>query len=169
MEIIRPTASDGCNPISLDNPVDPTEPFAIFLDRGDCTFLEKLDHATRAGAAGVIVAGLPPTTDSEGGIDEDGLLRPSAEAEPSSLLKDVENTGLLYVDWRTGDILRQIFSTGEKIIQVEVLGLDGQDISNDDLLGAAPTGQVGAGKATREGRVAVGEWAIWNLRIVGTN
>ncbi|KAI0334796.1 alpha-mannosidase [Cubamyces sp. BRFM 1775] len=43
---------------------------AIVVARGECTFLEKLTHAQRAGASGVVVLG-----------DEDRHINPSADAE----------------------------------------------------------------------------------------
>jgi len=162
-----PTAN-GCEPFTISH--DSDVPFTILLNRGGCTFLQKLVHATRAGASGVIVAGLPPsstTTDP----DQEGLLRPSASGESVARLEEVEDIGMIYVDWRTGDVLRDIFQSQSEgmSVHVEILGMDGQvpqdqqpEESDSQMSGSGS----GAGKVTREGRVGIGEWAIWNLRIV---
>lgn len=162
---------DGCESFTL--PPDIEDEVVIMLDRGGCPFLDKLVHASRAGAAGLIVAGLSPA--SAGGmgmIDPDGLIRPSADGDGKSLdlIKEVKGTGLIYVDWKTGDALRKVFdqsSTTIEKVMVEVMSLDGQsnsgsgDPPSDDQHSASSSGgQV------REGRVGVGEHAIWNLRIV---
>jgi mannosidase alpha-like ER degradation enhancer 1 len=145
----------------------PEEGFVVLLDRGECTFLEKLVHAAKVGASGAIVAGLPPSSSSSDEMDTDGLLRPSAEGEATALLKEVEDVGLVYVDWRTGDVLREKtrLKTGE-ITMVEVLPMDGQvapgRLQNEEGY-SSPTGR---GRQAREGRVGIGEWPIWNLRIV---
>jgi mannosidase alpha-like ER degradation enhancer 1 len=158
--ILRHVDSDGCQPLAFDR----TEsPFIALLNRGGCTFLEKLVHASRAGAAGVIVAGFPPSTD----MDQDGLLRPSAEGEGSAYIKEVEDKGMVYVDWRTGNVLRDVFQSSTGVVYVEVLGFDGQvALENERAEVDAERRLEGAGRASREGRVGIGEWPIWNLRII---
>ncbi|KAI9001169.1 alpha-mannosidase [Trametes punicea] len=55
----------GCTPYA-----EKLDGEAIVVARGECTFLEKLVHAQRAGASGVVVLG-----------DEDHHINPSADAE----------------------------------------------------------------------------------------
>jgi mannosidase alpha-like ER degradation enhancer 1 len=154
--------SDGCLPLEVE---DLGQPFIILLDRGGCTFLEKLIHASRAGASGVIVSGLPPTSSDP--VEQDGLIRPSAEGEASDYVREVEDKSMVYVDWRTGDILRDMFeSSDDKMVHVEVLGLDGQVAQDNEMEADIGSRLEGAGRASREGRVGIGEWPIWNLRIV---
>jgi mannosidase alpha-like ER degradation enhancer 1 len=157
---LRHVDSDGCQPLAFD----PTQsPFVVLLNRGGCTFLEKLVHASRAGAAGVIVAGLPPSTD----MDQDGLLRPSAEGEGSAYIKEVEDKGMIYVDWRTGNVLRDVFRSSSVVVDIEVLGFDGQVAQENERAEVDAERRLeGAGRASREGRVGIGEWPIWNLRII---
>ena len=157
---VRHVDSDGCQPLAFD---DSKSPFIVLLNRGGCTFLEKLIHASRAGAAGVMVAGFQPSNDME----QDGLLRPSAEGEGSAYIKEVEDKGMVYVDWRTGDVLRDMFRSSNDVVHVEVLGLDGQVAQeNERAEEDAKSRLAGAGRASREGRVGIGEWPIWNLRII---
>jgi len=154
--------SDGCHPLTVDHA---DSPFIALLNRGGCTFLEKLIHTSRAGASGVIVAGIPSSSNSNS-MDQDGLLRPSAEGEASAYIKEVEDKGMIYVDWRTGNVLRDIFTAGAEAIQVELLALDGQVAQDSEIAGSERSRMEGAGQASREGRVGIGEWPIWNLRIV---
>lgn len=167
--------TDGCEPFTL--PGDINEEVVVMLDRGGCPFLNKLVYASRAGAKGLIVAGLSPSTSkSMGMLDPDGLVRPSADDESPDLLKEVEGVGLIYVDWKTGDALRSILSKDKSSkdpntsVMVEIMSLDGQ--SNPDLLANASTDRksssfsASASGKVREGRVGVGEHVIWNLRIV---
>jgi mannosidase alpha-like ER degradation enhancer 1 len=158
--ILRHVDSDGCQPLAFDST---QSPFVVLLNRGGCTFLEKLVHASRAGAAGVIVAGFPPSTE----MDQDGLLRPSAEGEGSTYIKEVEDKGMVYVDWRTGNVLRDVFQSPSGVIYVEVLGFDGQVAQETERAEEDAERRLeGAGRASREGRVGIGEWPIWNLRII---
>jgi hypothetical protein len=110
-------------------------------------------------------------------LNEDGLIRPSAEGEAAAHINEVEGSGMIYVDWRTGDVLRAKFASlgrkgpGQSTIKVEILGLDGQVPQDDGLHTGAEdyNDQMEddeAGTASREGRVGIGEWPIWNLRIV---
>lgn len=155
---------DGCTPLNL--PEERPSEYVVLLDRGGCTFLDKLVHATRAGASGAIVAGLPPSSSSSPDDEEyEGLLRPSAEGEAAALLKEVSSSGLLYVDWRTGDVLRSHASEGTGML-VDVLPLDGQVATDTESV--QDYNSAGRGRKAREGRVGVGEWPIWNLRIVET-
>lgn len=170
ISLVHTPGSDGCSPFTLSHSLKGAERSAVvLLDRGGCTFLEKALHAVRAGAKGVIVAGLDPSTQS--GMtppDPDGLIRPSADGESTAILHEVGETPLVFIDWRGGDILRHHFShssdRGE--VTVEVLSLDGQtDLSPDvSEIGAATSS--GTGKSVRQGRVGVGDHVIWNLRIV---
>lgn len=152
--------TDGCQPLAFDQA---ESVFIVVLNRGGCTFLEKLIHASRAGASGVIVAGHKPSSD----MDQDGLLRPSAAGEGSEYIKEVEDKGMIYVDWRTGNVLRDIFESSAGAVHVEVLGLDGQVAQENEKAEVDAGSRLeGAGRASREGRVGIGEWPIWNLRIV---
>jgi hypothetical protein len=168
VDLVHLPNANGCDPFTI--PYPPDGPFIILLNRGGCTFLQKLVHATRAGASGVIVAGLPPSSSNPNpDLEEEGLLRPSASGESAASLREVEESGMIYVDWRTGDVLRDVFGSLEEGmgVHVEILGMDGQVAYTQETNGAQMEGAgAGAGQATREGRVGIGEWAIWNLRIV---
>jgi len=168
IDLVHLPSVNGCEPFTIPHNAD--GPFTILLDRGGCTFLQKLVHATRAGASGVIVAGLPPSSTNTD-PDQEGLLRPSASGESVAHLQEVEDIGMIYVDWRTGDVLRDIFQSQSEgmSVHVEILGIDGQvsqDQQQEGYDDEMSRPGSGAGKATREGRVGIGEWAIWNLRIV---
>lgn len=180
VRLVYHSETDGCAPFSLPDEVEGDT--VLLLDRGGCPFLDKLLYASRAGAAGLIVAGLSPsTTRGMGMIDPDGLIRPSADDESPHVLKEVEGKGLVYVDWKTGDALRDIFNpdqsrsrtqSGEStVVMVEVMSFDGQTHHS----GTGPVSADGERSTTsttsskgqaREGRVGVGEHVIWNLRIV---
>jgi len=168
IDLVHLPNANGCEPFTIPHNAD--GPFTILLNRGGCTFLQKLVHATRAGASGVIVAGLPPSSTNTD-PDQEGLLRPSASGESTAHLQEVEDTGMIYVDWRTGDVLRDIFqSQSDGIsVHVEILEIDGQvsqDQQQEGYGDEMSRPASGAGKVTREGKVGIGEWAIWNLRIV---
>lgn len=47
---------DGCTPLIVpsDQPAHLTNPFGVLIDRGDCTFLVKLEHAYDIGASFVV-------------------------------------------------------------------------------------------------------------------
>lgn len=168
---------DGCSPFTLPVEEQTIGDMVMLMDRGGCTFLEKLIHATRAGMKGLIVAGLPPPPNSPpatGPGDAEGLIRPAADGESPALLHEVENTGLVYIDWRSGDVLRNLFKSDSHsasetglgtTIKVEVLSLDGQS-SNTGPPARSPLSARPPNTKSREGRVGVGEHVICNLRIV---
>jgi mannosidase alpha-like ER degradation enhancer 1 len=195
IELVYHATSDGCEPFTLfpdDNNGDDRDrdssggrdedrDVIVMLDRGGCPFLDKLVHTSRAGGKGLIVAGLSPTaSQGMGMIDTDGLIRPSADDESPELLKEVEGMGLVYIDWKSGDVLRDTFESyasmsshnpegagaaGGPIVMVDIMSLDGQSDSSQTSSYASNNLSTSSSKA-REGRVGVGEHVIWNLRIV---
>lgn len=168
--------TDGCEPFTLPHPpgIDGDNDVVVMLDRGGCPFLDKLVHASRAGAKGLLVAGLSPSESKiMGMLDPDGLVRPSADDESPDLLQEVKGVGLVYVDWKTGDVLRRIFSedtssrTPGTSVMVEVMSLDGQSDPDPTAMSTdSKTSSSSSSGRLREGRVGVGEHVIRNLRIV---
>ena len=133
-----------CNPLRHLNL---TSPFILLAERGNCTFLRKTLHAHRAGASGLLIIG---SKDVEGNM----LLRPSAELEPDVLLHQVRDMGVLYAQSMVGEAIHQKMDEG--LVQLEVLHAEGAE---QEFV------QLGKGE-TREGRLAIGQWEIWNLRVV---
>lgn len=101
------TNSRGCYPYDASSI---PEGSAIFVERGDCTFLEKLAHAAQAGAAGVIVA-----------IDNDIPINPSADyLEVEALQGLVDDVVLVAVTKSSGDLLIDIMDA----IEADVSGAE---------------------------------------------
>lgn len=82
----------GCQPYSRDAF---TIEDIVVLDRGGCTFVEKLHFVSRAGAAGVIVVS-----------DNDEPLNPSYD--PTEEVDDLEEYGLVVVTHESGKALRSL-------------------------------------------------------------
>jgi len=215
LPVLRPMSNtDACHPFPPTTL--PQHAFVLLLDRGNCTFVEKLSHATQLGAQGVIVSGVgsPPPDSSNSNsnsnsdsnsnsasgmglpVDEDGLIRPSGDGEPEEITNKLKESGMVYVDTSVGEVVRSVLERGIGV-GVEVLGLDfgmgGEDGGGgDDIMSGMGMGMGmgngmrggdqargkgmkegegegeggGTGQGVREGRVQVGNWVIWNLRIV---
>ena len=92
----------GCSPyaeILLDDE-------AIVVRRGDCTFLEKLIFAVRAGASGVVVLG-----------DEDNHINPSADGEEldavASAGVDINKGAIVVLRRSDAEIVERMFDAAE--------------------------------------------------------
>lgn len=135
VRLLRPNRNPtGCVPISSGSfAAHDSAPFVLLLDRGNCTFLEKLVHAVDAGAEGVLISPLLPSSFSthqeqdlshhdtgsdrthggegepDGYEDEGGLIRPSADGESKETLHHVKDSGLIYLDRAVGEMLRTVF------------------------------------------------------------
>ncbi|KAH7887820.1 glycoside hydrolase family 47 protein [Phlebopus sp. FC_14] len=79
----------GCRPFDEDFSGD-----AVLVWRGDCTFLEKMVHARKAGASGVIVIS-----------DEETAINPSATPEEIAAAGDLDDVALVLVPRSTGKSL----------------------------------------------------------------
>lgn len=87
----------GCTPY--------THPFPdgiIVVDRGDCTFLEKLVHARSALAAGIVVIN-----------DDDDAINPTANKTELSAAGDLDDVAILLLAHRAGQILLDMLDTAE--------------------------------------------------------
>ena len=154
--LLQPMRGDhlACVPLEAFNR---HQPFVLMVNRGGCTFLTKMVHATQAGAIGVLVVGSSPNP-SEDLV----LIRPAADGETDFMRKRVEMSGMVYMKRMVDDIIDRMIARSGEGVKVEVLRLEG-DAGEDD---AVPSERVGVGKAhPREGRMALGEWEIWNLKV----
>ena len=90
----------GCAPydeVLLDNE-------AIVVRRGDCTFLEKLVFAQRAGASGVVVLG-----------DEDHHINPSADrAEVLAAGKQLDEVAIVVLRRGDAELVAQMLDSAER-------------------------------------------------------
>lgn len=75
---------------------------AVLVDRGDCTFLEKLTMAKRAGASGVVVIS-----------DDDMALNPSASPEEIIAAGDISDVSLVALKRSAGEIIISMMDSAE--------------------------------------------------------
>lgn len=166
---------DGCSPLtpllpSLSPPGSNSDQSkVIILPRGGCSFVTKLHQAWKAGYIGVLITGTPPAPLSSinkqvqsvlGKGKKEGLIRPSADVDDSDVagkrvLEEVKGVGMIYVEYEVGEVLGRIMGGEQGEVEVEVEGLS-----------EGSEGSSGGGGVRREGRLGLGEWEIWNLRIV---
>ncbi|KAL1668072.1 glycoside hydrolase family 47 protein [Schizophyllum commune] len=95
-----PSNSLGCSPFA------PEERFhggVLVVDRGQCTFLEKLIHARDAGAVGVLVVG-----------NEDAAVNPTADADELATAGDLSGVVLLTLTRSAGRTLRKMLADAEQ-------------------------------------------------------
>lgn len=171
---VRPSSDNvnGCRPFTSTDELPLIRNRVLLIDRGDCTFLEKVNHAHHAGAAGVVIVGFPPAKEAQYPIAGDGLIRPSAEGEAPDRLYALKEAGfpVLYVDWTTGEAMRLLMDTVEEgELSVEVMRLEDDTVGSDSVWSREErTEGSGSGSegAMREGRVMVEGWTIWNLLII---
>ena len=143
-------------------PIEHEQPFVLMVKRGGCTFVKKLLHATRVGATGVIVIGSPPDA-VEGQVkDLGGLIRPSADGEPESVRRSLNGSGMVYVEYMVGEVVEIVMAAPAAEVKVEVMKLDEASMGYD-VVGSAEDEETGGER--REGKLALGEWDILNLRI----
>ena len=168
--LLRPPKgqSTGCKPIGL--PKAKTDgPFVLLIDRGDCTFVQKMIYAQQAGATGVIVVDLPPEVLEEYGETTGGtLIRPSFDSALDAEIEALDHarkvtkgpeTGMIFVISAVGDLLKKAMGVNKIELVVDVMSLDGVVVEEKEEV------PVGDG-AVREGRLALGDWEIYNLMIV---
>ena len=149
----------ACLPLQT---IEHDRPFILLVERGGCTFLTKLAHATQAGAMGVIVYGNPP--DPTGTRLEEGLLRPSADEDSDVPLSDVSTSGMVYIEHFIGEIVSRMLAKPDLWIMVEVLRIGEAELTSHKEQSGVRN-EVGETPG-REGKLALGEWEICNLRIV---
>ena len=173
-----PSNSLGCQPYDLET-ISPyeDEPVVVLVQRGDCTFFDKLVLAQQAGAVGVLVYDEPPLglagaiPNPQLAFDDGSLIRPSAEAEPEDLVKATEGTGMVFTTYIVGELVKRMSAVEGKVVGVELMPLDDDlgvrlDSASPETFGSGSDKDSAAGSGPREGRLALGEWVIWNLKIV---
>lgn len=74
----------------------------IVVDRGDCTFLEKLVHARSALAAGIVVIS-----------NDDDAINPTANKSELAAAGDLDDVAILLLAYRAGQILLDMLDTAE--------------------------------------------------------
>jgi ER degradation enhancer, mannosidase alpha-like 1 len=90
LKVIRPESNLlGCNDFPLDSF---QKDDIVLIDRGGCTFVEKLRNASKAGASAVIVIS-----------DKEEPLNPSSD--PSEKIDDLVQTGLVVITQEGGNLL----------------------------------------------------------------
>ncbi|WVQ93882.1 hypothetical protein IAU59_000960 [Kwoniella sp. CBS 9459] len=177
-------AEEGCRSLTRDYLGVGREAYILVVARGNCTFLEKAVLAKANGAAGVLVLGTPPVTDADGSSWDEGLIRPSAEIDPS-LERELNDLGMVYTEYLVGEVLRRAAHVEKRVLGIELLRMDGDasESTNEAETGTTASGGhpgegdkgqasteardtgAGAGDA-REGRLMVGHHGIYNLKVV---
>jgi len=160
-------ACKALRPITHDGHGSAPVPFVLMVKRGGCPFLEKLVHVTQAGAIGALVVGNPPKpnlnpSDDQSQMQDIGLIRPSTDVEPELVKSLVAGSTMAYVEAQVGEAIDRIMAREGVDIRVEVLSLHEDDTTQEAKDGR----EVGGGEGRlREGKLALGEWEIWNLKI----
>ena len=72
----------------------------LVVERGDCTFLEKLLEARHAGAAGILVIG-----------NDETAINPTADAQEAEEAGDISDVGLLLLTKTAGSVLLRLMET----------------------------------------------------------
>jgi len=90
---------NGCSPYKHAYPDS-----ILVVERGDCTFLDKVIQARDAGAAGVIVIS-----------DEDLAINPTANADEVNATGKLDDVGLLLVPKTPGKVLLELMETLENL------------------------------------------------------
>ncbi|OCF41757.1 hypothetical protein I317_04461 [Kwoniella heveanensis CBS 569] len=168
-------AEEGCQSLPRKYlGLSPEEDYVLAVARGNCTFLEKAILAKANGAAGVLVLGTPPVTDTDGNTWDEGLIRPSAEIDPA-LESELDDMGMIYTEYLVGEVLRRAVNVEKRVLGIELLRMDGDAVpdENGGRVAGAPAGGGKAGSGApddgveaREGRLMVGQHAIHNLKVV---
>jgi len=87
----------GCSPYSQLYPDG-----VLMVDRGECTFLEKLLHSRAASASGVIVIS-----------DSDGIINPTASMEEIDAAGDLSGVGIVLLPKTSGQVILQLLEATE--------------------------------------------------------
>ncbi|KAJ7095302.1 alpha mannosidase-like protein [Mycena belliarum] len=103
----------GCLPY-----MQPVEDGVVLVDRGECTFLEKLLMAKAAGAAGVLVIS-----------NEDVALNPTADPKELEDAGDLGDVGLLVLAPQVGRLVHDMLDSTEERGGQVVLQLDPEQLS----------------------------------------
>jgi len=151
----------GCEPLA--RPEVTGEPFVFLLERGECVFLDKLTHATVANASGVILFDQADEATGQAVISDGHLIRPSADGSPEEQMAAVEGTGMVFTAKMVGDIVKKTIEAEKKDVVVELLRVEG---GMQETRGQSEKRRAEEGAKGREGRLALGAWEIWNLKIV---
>ncbi|TRM68046.1 glycoside hydrolase family 47 protein [Schizophyllum amplum] len=114
-----PTNPLGCTPFKGERFVGGV----LLVDRGQCTFLEKLVRARDAGAIGVLVAGA-----------EDAPVNPTADADELATAGDLSGQVLLTLTRKAGTTLKRMLKDAEERRLGQVMLL----LDPDDLLAEVP-------------------------------
>jgi mannosidase alpha-like ER degradation enhancer 1 len=103
--------SNGCTPYGQSH-----DGAAMLLDRGNCTFVEKLTIARAAGAVGVIVIS-----------DEDVGINPSASEEDLTAVGDLSDVAILVITRSDGKTVTDMMNSADILGMGELrLALQGQ-------------------------------------------
>ena len=160
VKVVLPSVAErsGCSKMTKPSASE----FVFLLDRGGCMFSDKLLHAAQAGAAGVVLfEKTDPLNPEIAALPEGTLIRPSAEDCSADVLTTVKDIGMIFTSSQVGEIVKKTIEVEGQDVEIEIKPLEN---GMKDTLGADKTKEK-AGKG-REGRMALGEWEIWNLRIV---
>ena len=190
--LVLPESSnaDGCSSHGPSEKFTPPTAgsYVLLLERGTCTFFEKLVLAHRAGAAGVLVVDTPESGETNHRSEQVpldigtlSLIRPSAEGEAEDEMRAVDSLGMMFTTHMVGEIIKRVIQVEGKVVGVELIPGETDflgvtidtatipgDRQNQRPKGASAGSSTGAKEeeAPREGRLALGEWVIWNLKIV---
>ncbi|KAG6857357.1 hypothetical protein H0H87_005660 [Tephrocybe sp. NHM501043] len=94
----------GCTPYKHSHPYS-----VVVVERGECTFLEKLLHAREASAAGVIVVS-----------DDDLIINPTANVDELRAAGDLSHIALVLLPRKAGDVLLEMINRAEQGIISQV-------------------------------------------------
>ena len=115
---------DPNNPLGCSPYDESFEGKALLVQRGDCTFLEKLVMAKSAGASGVVIAG-----------DEELGINPSAAAAEVAAAGDVSDVALVALKRSAGQLVTSMLDSTEACGMGDViLVIDPEGYSRTTLL-----------------------------------
>lgn len=102
--------------------------FVLLLNRGSCTFGEKLINAAKVGAVGVLIIDVP--VDSMGkpiktSTADQMLIRPYADDLPGDMKRLVEHTGMIFTAAKVGDVVKKTIEDEWRTVYVEIMPLEG--------------------------------------------
>lgn len=98
-----PIIQDGTNPTGCLPYKHPLEDSVVLVNRGDCTFLEKLVQAKLASAAGVLVLS-----------DEETAINPTANADELVAAGELGDVAIVLLPKRAGQILTEMLESSER-------------------------------------------------------
>ncbi|WWD22230.1 hypothetical protein CI109_106721 [Kwoniella shandongensis] len=118
--------------------------------------------------------------ENDSGWTQEGLIRPSAEEDDLSHEAGLDEIGMVYTEYLVGEVVDRFVRAEKKDVRVEIFSIEGREevapstgaegISSSSTRKAEQRGRRRKGEKdrdpTREGKLMVGEWEIWNLRVV---